>query len=230
MELYDKEDKKYTFNLNNLLGEGKTGYVYKISDSECLKISKGYQDYLFDSRVFDILKESYLSSVVKLGVPFYLLNEIAAYTMEYCEASKESILDMPFEYTLDNLDSLYRDIQILTKYNIITNDLYADNVVIGDNQIKIVDCDNYEFNRNNLYLLAKNVDNLLYTFYGIYKKALIKKGIDLEENMIGNMTVDNYLYEYLFYNHDENISPAFILKRKIGNIKRPIELFQKKIS
>ena len=70
----------------------------------------------------------------------------------------------------------------------------------------------------------------MYTFRRLYEIELEKKGIDINNVMIGNMSISKYLSKYLFNygsnNHMEE--PAKVLERRLVGIKTPMELFRRK--
>lgn len=235
MELYDREGNKYTYDLNSPIGEGTNASIFKIDDRRCLKVSKGFLDKrtfccydYFDQDMYSLLKSLSLPGLVKLGIPFYYNNEIVAYIMEYYKKSKESILDMPKDYTLDNINELYKDILILSKNNISMTDLYCKNVIVGDDRIKIIDFDSYEINKVFSHTLYFNTWGLYYSFMGLYKDALINRGYKLDTDMIDNMTIEDYLSDYLFPFEDERVNPSLVLEPKLKKVKRPIDLFKKR--
>lgn len=235
MELYDREGNKYTYDLNSPIGEGTNASIFKIDDRRCLKVSKGFLDKrtfccydYFDQDMYSLLKSLSLPGLVKLGIPFYYNNEIVAYIMEYYKRSKASILDMPIDYTLDSINELYKDILILSKNNISMTDLYYKNVIVGDDRIKIIDFDSYEINKVFSHTLYFNTWGLYYSFMGLYKDALINRGYKLDTDMIDNMTIEDYLSDYLFPFEDERVNPSLVLEPKLKKVKRPIDLFKKR--
>lgn len=229
MVFYDKEGKQYNYDIlkENYFDRGSKSKVYKINDRECLKVLNKDPMNFFNEEVYNIIQRLSLEDLVKLGIPFYIDDKIKAYTMEYFEKSSKSILDMPTEYTLDNLNSLYKAILILAKNNIETFDLYYRNVIVGDSQIKLIDFDSFILNRDIASALYHNTGSLLYTFGGLYKDALLKKGIDLETKMIGDISAKKYL-SYLFSYTGYKEEPVKVLQRKLVGTKTPMELFDRK--
>ena len=229
MVFYDKDGNKHTYNIEGKqpFDKGTQAKIYRISNTECLKVlNKDPQNY-FNEDTYNTIRSLSLNGLVQLGIPFYLDGKIKAYTMEYLERSEVSILDMPTEYTLDNLNSLYKDMLVLTKNLILATDLYYRNIIIGDKKMSIIDFDGYKKLTFNNDILWHNINNLLYAFRGCYKKALENIGIDTSTKMIGNMTVEDYLC-YLFGYNGYKEEPAKVLERKMIGTRTPMELFNRK--
>ena len=126
MIFYDKNGKEYNFDISkeNQIGHGRNAKIYKVSDTECIKVMNKDPDNFFREDIYEIFKTLSLPTFVKIGTPFYINGKIKAYTMEYLKRTDKSILDMPTEYTLDNLDKIYKDLVILSKYLVNAFDLY----------------------------------------------------------------------------------------------------------
>ena len=229
MDFYDKDGKTYTFNIteDDYFDQGTQAKIYKINDKECLKVMNSYHSNYFNEELFNELKSLSLKGLVKLGVPFYIDGKIKAYTMDYLEKSTKSILDMPTEYTLDNLNSLYKDILILAKNLIMAIDLYHRNIIIGDSKMTIIDFDVYKKLSFDNNILWHNTNNLLYAFKRHYAASLKSSGIDFNTKKIGNMTVDDYL-GYLFDYTGYKEEPSLVLERKLIGTRTPRELFDRK--
>ncbi len=234
MIFYDKEGKPYSFNISkdDYFDYGSTSKVYRINSDECLKVMDKDSVMYFKEELYDEIKSLSLDSLVKLSIPFYQDGKIKAYTMEYLEKSKKSILDMHTEYLLDNLHSLYKDILVLAKHLIVTSDLYHRNIVIGDSGIKLIDFDGYlkmSFDGDILKqnILKQNIAYLLYAFKRLFQEELIAKGFELNDVFWNNMTRNKYL-NYLFDCNGYKEEPAKVLERKMIGTKTPMELFDRK--
>ena len=147
--------------------------------------------------------------------------------MEYLEKSKRSIIDMPTEYTLDNLNLLYKSLQVLASNLIMAKDLYHKNMLVGESKITIIDLDGYKKMSYNDDILWHNTNNLLYAFKRLYEEELKKMGIDMENKRVGSMNVNDYL-SYLFDHKSVKEEPAKVLERKLIGTKTPRELFDRK--
>ena len=229
MTFYDKEGKQYTFNISkyDYFDRGTQAKIYRINDKECLKVMNRDPDNYFDEDLYYEINSLFLEGLVKLGIPFYTDGKIKAYTMEYLEKSNTSILDMPTEYTLDNMNRLYKAMLILTKNLILAKDLYHRNIIVGSSKMTIIDFDGYKKLTFDNDILWHNINNLLYAFKGCYKEALKSAGIDIETMKIGNMTLEDYL-GYLFDYDGYKENPAIVLERKMIGTKTPRELFDRK--
>lgn len=232
MVFFDKDGNIHKIDLtnDNKIGAGRNAKVYRISDKECIKVMNKDPDNYFRQDIFDIFKSLSLPSFVKIDTPFYVDGKIKAYTMDYLESTDKSILDMPTEYTLDNLNRIYKDLLILSKYLITAFDLYHKNVILGDDKMTVIDYDSYYKGDTQEEALFASIWNLMYTFRRLYETALEKKGIAVDSMMIGNITISQYLAKYLFnydyHNHREE--PAKVLERKLVGTKTPMELFNRK--
>lgn len=230
MVFYDKEGNVYEFNISkdDYFDRGTKAKIYRISDNECLKVMNRDPDNYLREYIYDVIKALALPTFVKINTPFYVKGKIKAYTMEYLKKANISILDMPIEYTLDNLNNMYMDLSILAKYWIDAYDLCRSNVIIGDTGMTIIDYDAYKKCASESEALFYSVMNLVYTFRKIYERALQEKGIDIDNMMIDNVTIAEYLSSYLFKNEYENYTeePSKVLKRKIGDVKTPMDLFR----
>ena len=237
MILYDKVGKPHKFNIfeEDFFDYGTQAKIYRINYNDCLKVIYKYSSSSFNEEMFDILQSLSLSSLVKLGTPFYRNGKIKAYTMEYLERSIKSILDMPTQYLLENLHNLYKDILILAKNSIITNDLYYRNLIVGDSKITLIDLDGYIKMPFNDDILKQNIDCLLYTFKRLFQEELILKGFELNKGSFSGMSINKYL-DYLFGYNNYKEEPAMVLERKIIGTRTPLiigtrtplELFNRK--
>lgn len=220
MIFYDKDRKPYAFDISkeDYFDKGTTSKIYRIGNNECLKVMNRDPSNCFDEYLFNRLKMLSLDGLVKLGTPFYIDGDIKAYTMDYLEKSKRSILDFPIEYILDNLDRLYKDILVLTKNLILTIDLYYRNLIIGESKMTIIDFDKYLRLSYDNDILYRNTSYLLYSFKKHYENAL--NGIDIYTKTIVNMKMTaseylDYLFDYTGYKEE----PSMVLKRKIADTR-----------
>lgn len=229
MVFYDKEGNKHTYNIEGKqpFDKGTQAKIYRISNTECLKVlNKDPQNY-FNEDTYNTIRSLSLNGLVQLGIPFYLDGKIKAYTMEYLERSEVSILDMPTEYTLDNLNSLYKDMLVLTKNLILVEDLIHRNLIVGPSSVKIIDLDRYlklSFDNDIQYA---NTWYLLYAFRRLFQEELISKNYHLNNNKVGDKTFNEYIL-YLFEYNGYKKEPAMVLERKMIGTRTPMELFNRK--
>lgn len=233
MVFYDKDGNIHTYNMNadNCFDKGLKAKVYRISDTECLKVLNCDPINYFDEEVYNEIKSLSLNGLVKLGIPFYTDGMLKDYTMEYLEKSKRSILDMSTEYTLDNINSLYKTLNVLADNSILVQDLIERNLIVGDSKITLIDLDNYKkTNFSKSDILYKNTWYLLFAFKKLYQAELIAKGYDLDDLdtfLNGDMTLNENL-TYLFDYNGNKEEPSIVLKRKLVGTRTPMELFAKK--
>lgn len=226
MTFYDKDGKPYNFNISkdDYFDRGTQAKIYKISDTECLKVMNRDPDNYFKEDLFNEIKSLSLKGLVKLGMPFYVDGKIKQYIMEYLVKNKKSILDMPTEYTTYIFNSLYKDILVLTKNLILAKDLYYRNLILGESKATIIDFDGYKKLTFDDDLLCQNTFYLLYAFKGHYKEAFIRKGIDIYTKKISNVIIEDYL-SYLFDYTAYDVDPPLLLEKKLKGVRTPMELF-----
>lgn len=230
MVFYDKNGNTYDFNISkdDYFDRGRNAKIYRISDNECLKVMNRDPDNYLREDIYDVINSLFLPTFVRINTPFYVNEKIKAYTMEYLKKSNISILDMPIEYTLDNLNNMYKDLSVLAKYWIDAFDLCRSNVIIGDNGMTIIDYDAYKRCESESEALFYSVWNLMYTFRKIFERALEEKGINIDKAMIDGVNIAKYLSSYLFkYSYDNYMEePSKVLKRKLVDVKTPMDLFR----
>ena len=233
MVFYDKNGNIHTYNIeeNSYIDKGLKAKIYRISDTECIKVLNCDPINYFDEEVYNEIKSLSLNGLVKLGIPFYTSGMLKDYTMEYLEKSKSSILDMPTEYTLDNINSLYKSLNVLADNSILVQDLIERNLIVGNSKVTLIDLDNYKkSNLSKTDILYKNTWYLLFAFKRLYQAELIAKGYDLDDLdtfLNGDMTLNEnltYLFDYNGYKEE----PAKVLEKEFKGTKTPMELFTKK--
>lgn len=235
MVFYDKDSNKYTYSIEDKkpVGEGMKAKIYKISSSECLKVLHCDPNCYFDEDTFSEIKSLSLKGLVRLGTPFYSGGKLKDYIMEYIEKSKVSILDMPIDYTIDNINALYNDLSILADNSIEVHDLFEGNLIVGSSKVTLIDLDDYvkRPSADKKMTLYSNTWFLLYAFKRLYQAELMRKGYDLCTTSKDNITINHCLSDMFDYNIDEieyKTNPAVKTKRKLQGVKTPIELFTEK--
>lgn len=230
MVFFDKNGNKFNFNLSesNKIGIGTNATVYKISENECLKVVNEKSHNYLKEDILNLFKQLSLPSYVKINTPFYLNGNINAYTMEYLNKLAKCILDMPTEYLLENIDRIYKDLLVLTKHLVVACDFYHENLVLGEDKITIIDYDSYEKRDDVDEVLYINISSLIYAFIKLFENALKMKGIDIDNTIIHNMTIKDYLSKYLFSYSNYSESPAKMLERKLIGTFTPMDLFRSK--
>ncbi len=226
MIFYTKNGKKINIKELELLKDnrGTQGIVYKYGKDSCLKVYHESYFSKIEEGIFDIIKSLDLKNFYKLYDLLFdeQMEKILAYTMKYYESTNENILFLPVDYTMDNFNNIYKSISILAENRILVEDLFYKNVILGQNEITIIDIDSYRFEDRNSIELIKDInsENIVYMMKTIYKEELYKLGINLRENQYYQKKLDNlFSYSYL-------MDAPKVLAKRLENIKRPIEYFK----
>jgi len=201
---------------NEYLNKGTSGIVYKISEEECLKLFKYYNEC--DAKVLELLKKIKPNNFYEIKELIYNgNNDFIGYTMKYYEDKNLDLLTMPTEYLLDNLNGICNSINKLTNNNVLVTDLISKNTILTNNKIIIIDVDNFKFNK--LYtsindLNKHNLSELRSLLIDLFIQSKIKyhKGEIIETNK------DN------IFDIKDNFSRTYKVLRKY---KYPIDYFRK---
>lgn len=173
MILYDKKGNRVNFNTEDKIGGRTHGNVYKISDTECIKVYKKSSEV--DIEILKLIKSLYLRNYYEILELYYSRSNIfKAVKTTYYQKQNIDILTMPTNYTLDNLFNISLSINTLTKNNVLVEDSHSENVIMDSNKITIIDVDLYSFNRFRTAkeLKIKNLERLAYLFKEIYTEAI----------------------------------------------------------
>lgn len=173
MYFYGEDNKRVRYILGDLIGGEQYGSVYKLSDSECIKIYKKGQ--VGDKEILTFINGLGLKNFYKIYRLLYnKKGDFRAHTMKYYEDGNVDILTMPVEYVLYNLYNIYESVVKLTENNIFISDMHTGNIVLGRDEITIIDVDIYTFNRffSSVKLREKNTFALKYLFEAIFLEAL----------------------------------------------------------
>ena len=146
--------------------EGSCARVYK-KDSLLLKAYKLDCKYyhMISPKLFDYLKNADFPHMLKLRDYYYLEKSIwnkiigiEAYTMDYAGEKIPSLLQASTEYLLDMVSDLEKLIIKLSQQKIIMNDTHSGNIIFGDNQVTVIDPDQFSFARFQSFssILKKN--------------------------------------------------------------------------
>lgn len=143
MRFYNIDGEVNNYHLLSKIGGGSYSRVYMLSPFQCIKIFReldngiNYEDVDFiNSLNLDNFYKIYSLLFNKTGI-------FRGYTMKYYIPIYESIFLKSSEYTLDNFYSIEKSIDILSKHNIFIPDLHSDNVVLGKDEITVIDTDIY---------------------------------------------------------------------------------------
>lgn len=129
----------YIISSDRLIGRGAFGTVYLFGNT-CLKVFREHYDGM--GGTFERFSTLKTNNFVRIKNIFYGEDCIKGYTMDYCRSSGIRLLDQNGDYILDNVESIRRDIELLSKNKILLNDLNCTNFIIGD-RIYIIDPDLY---------------------------------------------------------------------------------------
>jgi len=173
MILYNENGKQVSFKTNDKIGGESYGDIYKISETECLKVYKNIESV--NKEVLEYIRNLHLKNYYEI-YNFYNNRRgiFKAHTMKYYQDEDIDILTMPTEYTLDNLFGIQTSVDILTQNNIQIEDTHTGNIIMDNNNITIIDTDLYAFNRFHTkeQLQFKNIQKLEYLFREIYAEAI----------------------------------------------------------
>lgn len=176
MNFYDKNGRRLGYKLGELISEeGQYGKVYKLdgTDDECIKVYKKGQ--VANEKILMFIKSMDLKNFYKLYEMLYgRTGKFKAHTMRYYENMDIDILTMPVEYTLCSLCNLYESVVRLAEEHIYASDMHIGNVILGENEITVIDTDIYSFSelQSIEQLKRKNILALRYLFRELYLKAL----------------------------------------------------------
>lgn len=191
MKFYNSSNEEVDYHLLSKIGGGSYGSVYKLSEFECIKIFRDV-DTGIDPNIIDFINNLGLDNFYKIySLLFNKSNDLRGYTMKYYLPSSTSILLKDVSYTLDNFFAIYNSINILSDNQIFIPDLHTDNVILGNNEITIIDIDIYaravlfDYDR----LKYRNNRALFYLFKELYLEGLYSYGIytDYDIKVIDNL-------------------------------------------
>lgn len=205
----------------NLIGKGTNGKVYLIENNKCLKVyNEGIASKL-DKDIFMLLKAYKLDNYYDLYNLIYDENKNnVGYISKYYKTSENNLLLMPIEYIIENYAKMYNSSMILANNKVITKDLYYGNIIIGDNQMTIIDADSYIFdNCDYARLRSRNLSYLAYVFVGLFQDNSSKLGIELVKNTNAFDRVKEIFYE-------GDLTPK-TLSRKLSSYHSGIDLIRK---
>lgn len=214
MYLYDKEGQKVNIKPVKELGSGIQGKVYLLSDNTCIKVFSGVKN---DYRIIELIKKLNLNGFYSIYDLYYdKSSKFKGYTMSYHNKEDIDIITEPTEYTLDNLEKLYKSISKLTELGVIATDLHTDNVIMNKEGITVIDADLYDKTvlYNNEKLMQKNINAVFSLFRQLYLGSIDSN--TSEYNPLYSNTIIS------LFNH--NIAnPVEVTTKKLGKYKYPID-------
>lgn len=218
MKFYNYDGEKVDYHLLSKIGGGSYGSVYKLSDFECIKVFREL-DTGIDIDTIMFINDLGLDNFYEIySFLFDKSSNLRGYTMKYYLPEDNSILFRDTSYTLDNFFAIYNSINILSDNHIFIPDLHSDNVVLGSDNITVIDIDIYAktvlFDQDKLR--NKNNRALFSLFKMLYSEGLYNNGIytDLDVRTINNLfdstSLDNvkvlkkykYPIEYIRYSRN----------------------------
>lgn len=219
IRLYDKEGKKYLYNVNKSIGIGSTAIVYKISDDICLKYISN--DCAIDYSIISKIMNMNLDNFYKIYKLLFNYNGyFSGYLMQYYKDEDVNILTMPTDYTLDNFYKIYSSIKKINDSKIFIRDLHDGNIIMNKDKITIIDIDFYdcEYETSDDNVEKNNYSALMTLFEDIYRNALIKNKSFITSEDLNAIT-------YLF-SPKEDINMVY---KKIKEYKYPIDYIKCKV-
>lgn len=208
---------KFVLSTSNFefFGKGNCSYIYKsLSQKNVLLKVYNYDfnvRYRLSKGVFEFLKSSNLPSVVRLYDRFYLTNSfifqllggLDAYSMKEVTGKSMRFIDYDRKQLIEIMKCLERTLISLSKNKIVLRDMHPGNVILTDNGLTIIDCDQFmpsNSSQDSCYSLNK--ENVLNCINSIISSEL---GCDLSNIFIdkGNSTLYNSFKSYIC-NFDEN--------------------------
>lgn len=215
------------------ISEGTQGKIFRLEDNLDVCFKEYSQNTLdnwcfdmgnrFNKKMFDYFRDDFGNdNFCNLYDLYYdkKLENVIGYTMKYYEECIDNILVMPIDYILDNYSLIYDLVVRLTNDCIRVVDMNPDNVINTSDKMVVIDYDKYYIDNgvDNETLDYINKSALIYTFKGIFVKALRKYGIDVD----GNLEIKN-MVNRLF---TVNTSPL-VLKCKMRGYNKGIDYFIK---
>lgn len=217
MKFYNSSNEEVNYHLLSKIGGGSYGSVYKLSEFECIKIFREI-DTGIDADTIAFINNLSLDNFSKIySFLFNKRKDLRGYTMKYYLPSYTSILLKDTSYTLDNFFAIQNSINTLSDKQIFITDLHSDNVILGNDEITIIDIDTYakatlfDFDK----LKNRNSKALYSLFKSLYIEGLYNHGIyssyDIKtiNNLFNNDAPSNIKvlkkYKYpIEYIHDMN--------------------------
>lgn len=243
MIYYNSEGKKIEFkkNKDKFINNGYCANVYKYDSKYAIKIynhncNKEYRlkkdmfyeidDIKSDNlvKIYDTLYKKNIQNSLKKFIFTTLYKEndflnnyiIDGYLMKYYEPSKLNILETDIEYMLQNMYQLEKLFNIFTNKSILVQDVKIGNIILGENNIVIIDPDLFD-KVSYSYELLRSINNseLLKLF-----KSLFIYHYKFLKNKIPNFEEKN---DKLFnMNLNDSVDVTSKISKKMRKLKYPI--------
>lgn len=219
MLFYNDQNEKIICNKGTRINDGMFGNVYSLPNNKCLKLYK-LDDFDFKPDVINEVKNLNLNNYYKINdLLFDKKGVFKGYTMDYYKDDNIDILDMPMEYTIENLRSIYKSLMTLADNNIWAQDLHSGNVILSKNDMTVIDVDSYvkTFSNYGMRVRDRNIDALYFVFRDIYLDRLKDCYDDLY-----NVFFNEYLKE-LFPPAYEVTMDIDTVSKKLTKYKKPMD-------
>lgn len=182
MNYYQENGQKVKCDKTKLLGSGFEGNAYLTKHKETIKLWHVKSENPFAENLFEEIRALSLPNYYKLISLLYKdKKEIGkslkahGYLYHFIPQEEINILSMPTDYTLDNLNALWKANQLLTEHNILTRDLcHPGNIILNQNKITAIDTDYYIRNQtfSKKGLAESNILELGMLFESLYTKCI----------------------------------------------------------
>lgn len=227
---YDSFGRKVIVDCNcEPFDSGVYGSVYRDGDN-VVKILKK-PDHPLQRRTLSTIKHLDLKNFYKIYEIFstnrFGFRNLAGYVSKYCESSTcDDLMTLPSEYFIESVRGLNESGKKLAENEIMIEDLFHKNVIIGDSGLVVIDVDLYtkcsgvrasdiEFH-NNIALKELYFD-LLWRAYSKYHAST-----SVEE--LAN--VRKILYELV---DRRDVSNLTAVENNLSKCKRPIEYISRRL-
>ena len=195
-------DKIVCVDENKLISSGstRTGNVYLLNNRHVIKLYRYIIPYYNDyhrNRLDILSKLKVKKFIMPLDIVYDVEGNIIGYTMKYVPGKDgDAILGLSSKFLIEELEKVYDEVSILSKNNIVLDDLAACNLIVNESGIYFIDTDDYiirtsldydknmkdsNFNINTLlkdifakgyfYRKNDNVNNMFDSYDIFYKEA-----------------------------------------------------------
>lgn len=182
IKLYNEQDQKIVFNNPRIIDSGTSGTLYRLDEGRILKYITS--NYHFDVTAIKDINKMNLPNFGRIYEFLYDSNyQFSGYITEYYKKQFHDILTMPTEYSIENLYQIKKSFVRITKAGILVKDLHDENIILGNDLIRIIDYDRYERSSLPEETLTKyNYAYLMYLFRSLYISTLIEYHGELFNN------------------------------------------------
>lgn len=174
-------DKIVSVDEKKLISSGtRTGNVYLLNDKQVIKlynyINPVYNYY--NKNRLDILGMQKVDKfIMPLDIAYDIEGNVIGYTMKYVQGSDgEAILRLSSKFLIEELEKIYEEVSILSRNNIVLDDLAICNLIVNKSGIYFIDTDDYiirtrlDYDKNmldsnfNINTLLKDIFSKRYSY------------------------------------------------------------------